>query len=100
MEKITYKLFAGFLLSPELKVQLGRSKKWKEDAFLPFKENVLLIKVHYQGKDYIGQYFLPHISMNDLKDKDVSMRQLLQEYCPRYDCVAIHFCIFPQTFVS
>jgi hypothetical protein len=99
MDKITCKLFAGFVLSSEIKGQLSRSKKWKETTFLPL-ETTHLLEVHYQGKDYLGQYFLPKINLKDLKAKEVSMRQLLQDYCPQHDCAAIRFYVFPQIFVS
>lgn len=100
MDKITCKVFAGFLLSSEIKGQLSRNKKWKENVFLPLKEITHLVQVHFQGKDYLGQYLLPKINMKDLKAKEVYMRQLLQNYCPQHDCSAIQFFIFPQIFVS
>lgn len=99
--KITCKLFAGFLLTAEIKMQLSRSKTWQGNACVQSDgSEEHLLEVHYQGKDYLGQYFQPKVNLKELKAREVSMRQLLQDYCPLHDCNLINLCVFPQIFVS
>lgn len=95
------KLFAGFLLTPEISIQLQRSKMWKEKMFQEDDGLDRLVEVRYQGKDYLGQYFPEHKhDLNDVKAKESTLRQLLQSYCPQQDCTVMKLCVFPQLFVS
>lgn len=50
---VTFRLFIGFLITPELKMELSRNARWKE-AEITLQKN--LEKVRFDEKEYIGRY--------------------------------------------
>ncbi len=97
--KVTTKLFAGFLLNPEIKMLLNLSREWKQASFT--KNEGRLSEAHYQGKDYLGFYLSPEkITLVQLKELETQVRTRLKSYCPGLDADEIKMYIFPQVFVA
>lgn len=99
--RITVKIFTGFKLTVELKLQLNKSHAWKQDSIVQDQTKKNFTKVHHQGKEYIGCYN-NHImlSIRDIQKQEQIMRQSFQEYCPEFNVESLMISIFPQVFVS
>lgn len=99
--QITTRLFVGFLFSKELKIQLSRNIAWKQARILQQSLENGLRQIHYENNEYIGCYLLgENANMLELKENDIRLRKMLQNYCPEFDIEALQLFIFPQIFVA
>jgi hypothetical protein len=95
---VTVKLFAGFIVTPELRMHLNESSAWK-DAQLVHSD--ALMQTHHQGKDYIGLFLSDNqITLLSLKNIESKLRVSLEKYCPVYDLEKANIQIFPQSFIA
>ena len=92
------KIFVGFELKVDLSIALNRNSLWKEAKV---SKTTDLREVHYQEKDYIGQ-FLTHemVTMKSLQQISATIREELQSFCPENDLSTLKIQIFPQVFVA
>lgn len=95
------KLFAGFMLTSELKMHLNESKTWKSAKSIPTNDTDDLIETRYGKHHYVG-LFLPEklLPLGALKDYEKKIGQKLQHYCPQLDSIKMKFCVFSQLFVQ
>lgn len=100
-ERVKVKIFVGFEISIELRIQLNHSPIWKQVSVVKEDSHAHLQEVRYQEKDYIGRY-LDHsmITFKDVKVHAKTIRDTLQEYCQEYNVDALKINIFPQVFVA
>ena len=99
--RITVKIFTGFKLTVELRLQLNKSRAWKQDSIVQDQPEKSFTKVHYQGKDYIGRYNnYTMLTLKHIQKQERMMRQSFQEYCPEFNVESLIISIFPQVFVS
>lgn len=99
--QITTRLFVGFLFSKELKIQLLRNIAWKQARILQQSLENGLRQIHYENNEYIGCYLVgENANMLELKENDMRLRKVLQDYCPEFDIEVLQLFIFPQIFVT
>ena len=99
--RITAKLFIGFLLTSEVKMHLNQSPTWKKSQVGRSDESSELIEVRYEDHDYIGRYLKESkILLNDLKQYEQITTQQLQSYCPKLPMTSFKFSVFPQVFIQ
>lgn len=101
INKVTYKLFIGCLLTSEIRMHLNQSKVWKQVVVLPADRTKELIEVHHNGKDYLGLYITQErATFNILNEMTVAIEERLHAYCPQYGKTSVKICIFAQVFVA
>lgn len=95
------RIFVGYSLHPELKVQLGQSPNWKQAQIMPHDENDDLLEIHYQDKDYIGHFLSQsELTLQELKSIEQKVQERLREHCPKFPIEKLKFCVFSQVFIS
>jgi hypothetical protein len=98
--KISIRLFAGFLLSSEIRMHLHKSPIWKRSSFQD-KETFPLLEVHFQHQEYIGIFlkeaFLP---LTDVQEVEKSLRYLMTQYCINLSTEKLPIKLFPQIFIT
>ncbi len=96
--KMTVRIFVGVALSTEIEIKLNQSKLWKEASFHPSCES--LMKVHFQGKDYLGRYLAYNeVTVKDLKEAEKQMLDTLHKYSSEINIDKIESFTFPQVLV-
>lgn len=97
--RILFKIFIGFPLSTELKIQLNQAKGWKQASIV--KEKDCLSIVRYRDCEYLGQYFRHSmLTMKEVKAKAQEIGKLLHQFLPERDTDALQVSVFSQIFVS
>ena len=97
--KTTAKLFAGFLLSSELKMHLNSSTEWKSLAVTPENSQEFQL-IQYDEKKFVGHY-LPEekLTLNEIKAYELQMTQKLLSYCPKLTGKHLKFSLLSQLFI-
>lgn len=97
---VVIKLFTGIPVKPELKLQLKQSKHWQQASIARTEERDI-IEVHYQGRDYIGNFLnKKKPTLADVQSSDAHIRKCLSYYCPDFPLNEVSVHIFPQAFVN
>lgn len=91
------RVFLGFVLNKELKLQLNQSSEWKGAKI---GRETALIEAQWQGKEYIGVYLSNCLTFIELKEKGNGVRNELQSYCPKLNFEHRSPSLFSQVFVS
>lgn len=95
------RLFAGFLLTSELKMYLNSSKGWKSVKFIPTDLSSELVETRYGEHYYIGLFLSEkQIALTSLKEYEQKITHQMQLYCPQIDSDHLKFCIFSQLFIQ
>jgi hypothetical protein len=96
--RITTKLFAGYLVTSELKMHLAQSKTYKQAKINAEPD---LVESHYHDKDYLGLY-LPQsqIPFSELKNIETEISKKVEHYCPQFNTEQANLFIIPQVFVK
>lgn len=99
--KVFLRLFAGVLITSEIRMHLNLSIKWKEAQILKEFDPSHLTEVHFQNENYVGK-FLSHEAFNlsELKAQEQQILAKIKEYCPKLKIEKIKLKIFPQQFIS
>lgn len=99
--EVAVKLFAGCLITTEIRIWLNQSSLWKQEKISPAVEGRRLVEVHYKEHDYIG-CFLPKtmLTLEELRPTVRWIEQSLLQYCPELKSSAVKICFFPQIFLS
>lgn len=93
------KLFAGFLLSSELKMHLHSSPEWKTLAIMP-EASQEFQEIHYDNLNYVGHYLAEEkLTIIEIKAHEVQMTQKLLSFCPKLDSTHLKFTILSQIFI-
>ena len=100
-DRVLVKIFIGFELTVDIKIQLNQSSEWKQASVVKDETNQNLIEAHYSEHDYLGQYFdFNTLTMKDVTSRAQDIRKRLKEYCPDLDVDALKIHLFPQVFIS
>ncbi len=100
-DKVIIKVFAGYLVTSELRMHLNESQAWKNVSVRQTPDPLELKEAHYKDKDYIGIFFTHDtFTIADLKATDAMLRQKLSAYCPKYNADLAKICSFPQLFLA
>jgi hypothetical protein len=97
--KASAKLFAGFLLSSELKMHLNSCPEWKSLAVTP-ENSQEFREIHYEDQHFVGHY-LPEekLTLTEIKAYEQQMTQKLLVYCPKFDSTHLKFSLLAQLFI-
>lgn len=95
--QIQPRLFIGFIVNGEMKMHLNQSATWKEAALF---QSADLNHVHFENKEYIGQFLELALNYEELKQKEKELKNRLQHYCPNLNLESLTAYLFPQTFIS
>ena len=93
------KVFAGFLLSSELKMHLNSSTEWKSLVVTPENTQEFQI-IQYDDKKFVGHY-LPEekLTLNEIKAYELQMTKKLLSYCPKLVDTHLKFSLLSQLFI-
>ena len=94
---IEAKLFTGFILNSDIRMQLNQNGAWKEKKLINEQE---LVEVAHQDKNYIGLFISNGQDYELIKENGKRIRSLLQAFCPTLNLDKQALCIFPQIFIS
>jgi len=94
---MSIKLFVGYLLTPDIHIQLNKSKEWKQAQIDPGASPISTIR--YQEKQYIGvltdEQSLPFATVKEI-GKEV--QQALETFCPTLLIDKLKLYTFSQTY--
>lgn len=95
--RVTVKLFAGFELTTDLRIQFNQNSEWKQAVV---SNTTPLKSVCFHEKDYIGLYLEQNTApLKRLMELSQQMKQVIEEYCPEINTDKLKPVIFPQIFV-
>lgn len=98
---MTSRLFVGYSLHPELKLQLSQSPHWKEAKILRHNESEELLEIHYQAKDYIGRFLTKEsLTLSELKQVEADIQSRLKKHCPLFPIDKLNIWVLTQVFIS
>jgi hypothetical protein len=99
--RVTVKLFTGFLINAELKREFFASDKWRLAEIAWQSQDDGLETIPYKGKEYIGKYVENQtLTTKQLRDIEDKIKQQLIHHCPTISDEDLKLCVFPQVFVS
>ncbi len=95
------KIFAGFYLTSELKMNLDASQEWNLLKILPKSENHKLMITRFEGDEYIGVYLTSEsIEVQHLKDIHEDLEKKVISLCPKLNPNKLQFKLFSQPLIS
>ncbi|MBA3238617.1 MAG: hypothetical protein H0T62_09775 [Parachlamydiaceae bacterium] len=99
-QPIKAKLFAGFLMTSEIRMHLNKSPAWQNAQLTPDENSCELVEMRY-GEGYsIGRYLAEEqLALSEIKDYEIAISQKLQEYCPKLETGHLKFYIYSQIFI-
>lgn len=96
--KIRCKLFAGCLITAELRLLLNQSLLWKQKTI---DSSSQLVETHFHQKDYIGIFLNQNTAtLEELRIIDAKISQNLKTYCPQFASEKLPVLVFSQVFIS
>lgn len=99
-KKLLLKLFAGFLITSELRMHLNQSIRWKEAKILKEFDATHLVEVHFKDENYIGKFLKqPMAKLSELKVCEQEIREGLKIYCPTFRQEKCRLKILFQQFI-
>lgn len=100
-QRVTVKLFVGYLMTSDIRMYLKQSSSWKQAKILKEPDLRDLLETHFQDRDYIGKY-ISHSSLtiSELRTMESSIHQSLLNYCPELSQETLKIYVFPQVFIS
>jgi hypothetical protein len=99
--RLTVRLFAGSLLTFDIKMQLKHSPHWKQSKIANESDQRDLVEIRFHNKEYIGKYIsLQSLTLDDLREIETTIAASLKRYCPELAEEALKIYVFPQVFVS
>ena len=94
---ITIKLFIGYTLTPDIYIQLNKSKEWKQAQIDP--DASLISTIRYQEKQYIGglteEQSLPFSTVKEIGEQ---VQHALEKFCPELLIGKLKLYTFSQTY--
>jgi hypothetical protein len=99
--KLTFKIFAGFLINGEIKMHLQDSILWKQALVDRSTHSKELIEIYFDEKEFIGQYMEKNeFILEELYKMHEQLKKSLQRYCPDCNIETLKFSIFAQVFIA
>jgi hypothetical protein len=94
------KIFAGFFLTSELKMNLDTSQEWNLLKILPKTDNHKLMITRFDGEDYLGIYLNSEkIEVQDLKSIHQELEKKVIALCPKLNPNKLQFKLFSQPLI-
>lgn len=91
------RLFAGCLLTAEMKLHLSKSAQWRDRTL----EKGHLIETHFASKDYVGRYLdKEKLTLHDLRDLQTKIQELIGECSLELAGRHFELKVFPQTMIG
>lgn len=95
------RIFVGYSLHPELKLQLSQSPHWKQAKIMRDSVSDELFETHFQEKDYIGRFLTQDVlTLKELKIIELEIQSRLRKHCPKFPVDKLKICVFTQVFIS
>ncbi|KAF3362045.1 Uncharacterized protein PHSC3_001356 [Chlamydiales bacterium STE3] len=99
--RVFLKLFAGILISSEMRMHLNLSIRWKEAQILKEFDPEHLFEVHFHEENYVGKFLSANIlHLSELQEQEKIILAKMKEYCPNLKVDKLKIKIFPQQFIS
>ena len=99
--QVQIKLFAGVLITIDMRKHLNVCSTWKESLIGWQSEKGAWIELRYQNKHYFGKYLTgPTIPMPDLRLLEKELKNVFSTHCPELSQEQIKLTVFPQMFVA
>lgn len=99
-QSVKAKLFAGFLLTSEIRMHLNKSVSWKNAQLSSDENSGELVEMRYGDSYSIGRFLAEEkLTLASLKDYQKEISQKLMEYCPRLDIGHLKFYVYSQIFI-
>ncbi len=99
--RVTVKLFAGFLINNELKREFFASDKWRLAQIAWQSQENGLETIPYKDKEYVGRYIEDrHLTTSRLRDIEEKFKKQLIHHCPTISEKDLKLYVFPQVFIS
>lgn len=100
-ERVKAKLFAGILLTSEVRMYLNDSSAWKQAVIAAASGTDDLIEIKHLKKDYIGCYLAEDkVRLHELEKYMQFVTSKLEEYCPQLPKKAFRFRVFSQLLIN
>lgn len=99
---LTFRLFIGFPITSELKMEMNHNSKWKEIEILKNQNETgkSLQRVHFDDKEYLGHYLdCPILSLKDLPVIEENFHASFKEIFPEFKQDRLSLQLFSQVFV-
>lgn len=98
---LSVKVFAGFPLVGEFKIELSQSKEWNLLKILPSNHRKKLQIARGEGIEHIG-FYLPDApqTVTQLHKIEQELRELIASLCPKLHPNKLHLKLFTQTLIS
>lgn len=98
-ERVSIKLFAGILITSEIKMHLNQNSEWKNAQISAFHGSDDLIEVRHGKNEYIGCYLKERILLTEVTTYEEMVAEKLISYCPRLPRTSCQLYIFSQLFI-
>lgn len=93
------KIFIGFPLTTELRIQLSKSSSWKRVSVSRLSEPDDLMEIRHEGKEFIGRFVGgDQVPLSDLQAIEKVIQEKMLSYCPEFK--SANATIFPQVFIQ
>ncbi len=95
------KIFIGFSLHPELRVQLNQSNAWKQSRIIAGQNPIEALEVRFNNKDYLGFHVNgSRCSWSQLQKSQELLKAALLRYCPHLNADGYKIYLFSQLFIA
>ncbi|MBA2727414.1 MAG: hypothetical protein H0U49_04495 [Parachlamydiaceae bacterium] len=99
-ERVTVRLFAGILITSEIRMHLNQNTDWKNAQIAAFHGSDDLIEVRHGKNEYIGCYLEGQkIQHSELPKFEKLTTDKLLKYCPRLPKSSCRFYVFSQLLI-
>ncbi len=100
-QALATKLFIGFALNPELRIQLNQSNEWKQSRITAGQDPLEPVETRFNNKDYLGFQIDSSIcSWPQLQQYQTTLKQALSRYCSHLNPDSYKIYLFPQLFAA
>ncbi len=98
--RVTLKIFVGFLLSPDIELRLNQNLQWKQWRIDSSENQRPLSETYFQEKKYIG-YFLdnPAAPFIEIKAAEREITEWFSGFLQDPGSEALKFYVFSQIFI-
>lgn len=95
------KIFIGFALTPDLRMQLNQSDGWKQSRITAGQDPVEPVEVRFNHKDYLGfQTDDSLCTWPELTRYQSLLKEALVRYCSHLNPDSYKICLFSQLFIA
>lgn len=99
-DRVVALLFAGVLITSEIRMHLNQSSSWKNAQISAFHGSDDLVEVRHGKSEYIGCHLKKNnITLLELREYEASIINKLLSYCPRLIKSSCKFHLFSQLLI-